>query len=466
MQQYYDEDTEIAVLGCILDESSFMAAAVEIWGEAEVFYMTANKKLWQQMLEMFKKNMPVDALSVGHYVKDKPNVYNLFGGIVGLYDYLERLDKLAGVPKNFDYHCEKLLELWAIRKFQQNVQNVAKYLKNGDVERAMKEYQNTLPNRPGTESIKIADAISQAIDEITQRYQAKKRGEEIETEKLPTGLKVLDRQSSGNREQIMVIGGEPGSGKTALIQQIVLERAKQGYSGIIFPTEMSSLDIANRFVGHMAKVPITDINNNEIDDVQAQRIAQIKTSNEYQKILGWIQDVSRPSIEEIKAVLRHKKMHEQLDFAVIDHLQACRFETRYQIKTDAIGNFLYEILGIAKELKIHFIITSQLSREGRKAIGSPKSWMFRDSSAIEDTATLAILLQKSGVIPTIEAYEGYENEKVENLEEWAEIISCYIVKDRHNSTPCVPMFFNKQLLRFSDVTLEADWNRWEHQVGI
>jgi replicative DNA helicase len=77
---------------------------------------------------------------------------------------------------------------------------------------------------------------------------------------LPTGLETLDELTGGlRRGELVVIGAQPGGGKTALACQIVAANAEAGNPIGLFSLEMSRRDLGRRFLPAVTPVSATKI---------------------------------------------------------------------------------------------------------------------------------------------------------------------------------------------------------------
>ena len=184
---------------------------------------------------------------------------------------------------------------------------------------------------------------------------------------ISTGLSFLDRQLLGGVRsgQLVVIGGRPGLGKTALMNQMILEAAKAHRPAFIGSLEMTPGELAGR--------GLKKINRNRFVELPVF----FAEANEFGKLAS---------------LLRLAKRRHGIQLAAIDYLQL--------IEGGAVGGDIRErqvaamsrgLKRLAMELQIPILLGSQLNRESEKQ-NRPSLANLRESGSIEQDADIVILL--------------------------------------------------------------------------
>ncbi|MFH0887200.1 MAG: DnaB-like helicase C-terminal domain-containing protein [bacterium] len=205
--------------------------------------------------------------------------------------------------------------------------------------------------------IKLDQAIK---DYLRKNEQWNNKKDEI----LPTGFAALDKLTGGiRRSELVVIGGRPAMGKTALAVNIALNAVKKGKTVLYFSLEVENSHLAQRFL-----VAESGIRGHKISAGMMNGNAQWQRFSASLKVLAeahlYIDDQEAISINEIKKQVRKMRERGELDLVIIDYVQL--------IKGAAAAKEMSKIIDVLFSLTYMYgvpvIVTSQLSRsiESRK----------------------------------------------------------------------------------------------------
>lgn len=188
---------------------------------------------------------------------------------------------------------------------------------------------------------------------------------------IRTGFPQLDKLLSGGfREgQLVVVGGRPGSGKSALMQQVAMINAGDGSPAFYISLEMGSAELAGRGVRAMGR----------------ERFARLPI---------WFAesgDLAKIVAESRLAVRRHG-----VKLICVDYLQLIENgpRSRNTVREQEVAAISRGLKLLAKEMGVVVLSGSQLSRAAA-AKDRPGLADLRESGAIEQDADIAILLKAS-----------------------------------------------------------------------
>ena len=162
----------------------------------------------------------------------------------------------------------------------------------------------------------IADLLPRYHDTLLKRLDGS-----ASASNLLTGIHALDDAMGGvNPQDLIVVAGRPGMGKTELALKIVEGVTTAGGGALIFSMEMAALQIAERALAGSQAMPVSRLRNPKQmhDDEWAGLTAAISrlASRDI-----WIVDATDLSIEQIRAIAEtHKRRYPQLATIVVDYL--------------------------------------------------------------------------------------------------------------------------------------------------
>lgn len=258
---------------------------------------------------------------------------------------------------------------------------------------------------------------------------------------IPTGLKDLDKKLSGLQEQqLIIIAGRPGMGKSALALQVAIHEALHGGSPVVFSMEMSAEEMMARSISMVGKINGERLRNADIKDEDWDRISSTIGRLNETKLL--IDDSSALSMEQLSARCRRIKRQQGLTLVVVDYLQLMTGEG--ENRNQQIESITRRLKGLAKELKVPVIALSQLSRKcEERGDKRPIPSDLRESGGIEQDADVIVFIYRDEVYDVDTQHKGI-----------AELI---VAKQRGGTTGTVASTFLGEYSTFAD----TEWKRPE-----
>lgn len=268
---------------------------------------------------------------------------------------------------------------------------------------------------------------------------------------LKTGLPDFDRALGGLApSDLIVLGGRPGMGKSALSTTIAYHVARDGVSVGVFSLEMSGEQIAHRLLAVPSGLAQDKISRGRTDD---QEWSQVETAaSEISNLPIHIDDTAGLAIGQVLARARRMKRRHNVGLIIIDHLSLIR--AKAENRTQEITRISASLKVLAKELNVPVLALSQLSRQvEQRDPPRPSLADLRESGSIEQDADIVAFLYREHYYldrkePRKKASESREaftsrladwNVMVEEVKNDAEVI---IAKNRHGRPRNVKLHFD------------------------
>lgn len=214
---------------------------------------------------------------------------------------------------------------------------------------------------------------------------------------LKTGWKKFDGLAQMEPEDLVVVEGRPGMGKTAFILSQALSLAKNNNKGIFFSLEMSEKQVINRIMSQMSRISLGYLKSTEgfgkLKDEAHGRLNLAST--ELAKLGDNLNIITGNfTVNKILEICKVEQEKNELDYIIIDYMQLLGSTvkgSRYEQVTD----ISISLKKLAKELGIVVIALAQLSREVEKRVDKhPLQSDLRDSGQIEQDASIIIGLYR------------------------------------------------------------------------
>ena len=384
-------EAEQALLGCVLLDSD---AQLEILNkiQKEDFYTESHKKIYDSMLNVYMKNIPVDFVTLTTQLEVDKNM-ELVGGV----DYISYLTNVVPSAANFGYYMQ-IVKANSIRRHlileAQNIINNTFETEDSDMamqvaekkifELSQKESASKLElvGKPGG----VLTNVLKQISELAEN-KGKMRG-------IPTGYKDFDAITNGlQKSDLILLAARPGVGKTSFAMNIAVNAAvNDGKKVAIFDLEMSKEQLMQRALSSLAKVNLGHVLKGDMDSEEWKRIWTAEKKLAQSSI--YVDDSSMVTPFEIISKCRKLKMTDGLDLIVIDYLQLMTMgKNTRDSRNQEVSDITRTLKIAAKELNVPIILLSQLSRaveirEDHRPVLSD----LRDSGSIEQDADIVLFL--------------------------------------------------------------------------
>lgn len=258
---------------------------------------------------------------------------------------------------------------------------------------------------------------------------------------LPYGIPALDRMTQGMHPgHLIIIGGRPAMGKSALAAQIIEDVADEAkVDGALFSMEMPGEDIALRSYARRARVDLARLSSGELDDGEWKRLASVGQAIRDCRL--HVEDAASLSHFDVAARAKRHKLKHGLTVLVVDHINLMSIPGFKGGRTNEVSEISRGLKALAMELQITVIALTQLNRSvEQRQDKRPVMSDLRESGSIEQDADVILFVYR----------DDYYNKNSERPGQ-AEII---VAKQRNGPTGKVHTMFHGKYMAFDSLAPE------------
>ena len=436
-QQAIPHDTQAEQ--CVLGGLMCYGDLIDEWNEltGEHFFTPANATILDTIKSIRAEAGQPDLISVTQHLSSQGKLENVGGA-----GALAEIYSMAG-PRDLSYYVNILREHVARRRMVEAgvrmaaagrdiAQNVSEV-----VAEAGESILSINLDGPSQGSVHVGSVVSDAAAEIEQAMASKgqPRG-------LSTGYRELDVLTGGLREgQLIVVGGRPGMGKSALLINMCDRMAAAGSPVLLFSLEMPAKSIANRIVMARARANSARVRLGAISASEAKTLG-----NHFFKLADqplYIDEARGANIMDIRGRARRDLRRHGIKAVFVDYaqlLEAKGYNTSYE-RVSAVSRGLK---AMALELGVPVIAAAQVGRKAdERSDTRPKMSDLKDSGSLEQDADIIILLHREGYYEAGSGADSTDNQDAEMI----------VAKHREGQTRSFPMVWSPSCTRFDHANI-------------
>lgn len=414
-----------------LDAIEIVLRSVKI----ETFYFKNHQELYRAIVEMYKKKIPIDIITLNSFLQDK-GMLEKIGGTKVLIELTNYIPNLLYLEEYISLINDKFLRRSLIKAGYKIINSA--YVTNLPLETMLNGLELeifNLTNEIKTQKIYTnAELLSNVFSELKQKSLNPSLAG------LISGFYELDSFTQGfQKSDLIIIAGRPSMGKTALALNIGLNVIKNSSLPVLFfSLEMSKEQLIYRLI-----TTETSISNMRLKTGNLYREDWLKLNGiikNFSSLPFFIDDTPDPTIQDIKMKIK-KVMFEQnqIGLVIIDYLQLMqnsKFKT--ENRSQELSQITRSLKNLAREFQVPIIALSQLSRNVENRTNKrPILSDLRESGSIEQDADVVLMLYR----------ESYYSSNSFNSNNNVQLI---IAKQRNGPTGTVNLQFDPKLMQFSD----------------
>jgi len=460
-------DAEQALLGAILVHNEAYERVVDVISAGH-FYDPLHQALFETAAKMLAAGTHVSAATLRTFFENAPPITD----DLTVPEYLNRLAFNAATVASARAYAETIRDLAIRRQIIAIGQDAAEAAFEADIDTPpsvlIEETEQALfalaeAGSDGRSEVTFAQSVDVALERMQEalKHGGRMRG-------LSTGLADLDDKLGGLvPARLYILAGRPGMGKTALATNIAWHVAKSGTHDdngecIPAPVDFFSLEMAHdelteRIVSGECGVSSSKLQRGTAAPHEVE--AAIRAGSRIRNVPLIIDDRGGVTLAQIAARARRRKRKHGTALIVIDYLQLIRGKGR-ENRVQEITEITTGLKALAKELHVPIIALSQLSRAVEQRENKrPQLSDLRDSGSIEQDADVVLFAYREEYYIRQREPDGADGAAYSKWQEEllaaqgkAEVI---IAKQRQGPTGSVPLAFQAELTRFSNLSRQG-----------
>jgi len=429
---------EEAILSAILIDNNILHEVVDIIGSQD-FYRTVHQKIFSAITDLFRKNEPVDLVTLAQQLKHNGQLDDVGGAT-----YLARIVDTVPMAVNARHYAKIVHDKACLRRLIEQCNTVVKHCFEDSepvediINFAEKAVFDISENKIRPAFNHIGLIIEQSIDILEER-----QGSKSLVTGVPTGFHRLDALTSGlQKSDLIILAARPSMGKTALALNMARNAALEWNVPVaIFSLEMSKEQLCLRLLCSEARIDSSRVRSgffSRDDWVKLTNAAGVLSEAPI-----FIDDSPDVTALSIRAKARRLKRDQNLGLVVIDYIQLMKSSASAERRDLEISEISRSLKALAKELDVPVLALSQLNRKlEERQDKRPQLSDLRESGALEQDADVVAFIYRD---------EVYNKEESNPNRGKAEIL---LSKQRNGPTGTAHLTFLSAYTRFENLAAE------------
>ena len=407
----HNGDAERAVLGSAILAASATLNVISSLNEDD-FYEGRHQIIFRAINTLFEQKSAVDILTVSEFLDNIKELENV-GGV----SYLQQCADSMVALSSLEFYINIVNDQSVLRKMLMTIRDIDRRYLDMEIENvndfiiaSENAFKDSISRRK-VSNFKTTKEVTQIVkNEIDTMVAQARSDDEKDLIGLTTGFPKLNELTQGFQpQQLIIIAGRPGLGKTAIALNFAYKAARYHDVPVgIFSLEMSSELLVRRLVAASACVDLKRIATGNLTNDERNKVAMAIKEVSETKI--FIDD--SPGLRLTDIIAKSKKLqaaNPDLGMIIIDYLGLIQIggnNNRGQdSRQEEVRKISLALKDLSRDLKVPVIVLSQLSRDVEKRDSKrPMLSDLRDSGSIEQDADIVMLLYR-------EDYYGKESQK-------------------------------------------------------
>ena len=249
---------------------------------------------------------------------------------------------------------------------------------------------------------------------------------------VPSGFPSLDKLLGGGfrRGDLAVLGGDVGSGKSALALAISLRVAQQRRSTLFYSAEMIVERVLERALAIEGRTRIDDLRQGTMDEATRAGVGAAAI-----RLRGELPVIERVPGGGVAAIAEETGAVRGVELIVIDGLEALLPGARASVEEESVA--VRALKQLALDAKVAVLLTTPLPNLARRDDRRPLLEDFGADGAVKERADVVLALFREGMYDSARGIEG--------------ATELLVRKNRNGGIGYADLYFYAQWMRFEDM---------------
>lgn len=321
----FNIEAEQSILGAILIEPTSILEANEVNFSSSDFFRKEHQVIYNSMKKLSLENCEIDTITLSNELKNI-NMLEKVGGIL----YLTSLATIVPTSSNISYYMKIVKDLSTKRVVYNMLRHTEQNIKSfntDDLVKFSEDLKTTI-----LDSVNVEDLF---IDASTIPMHLDNNGS------IFTGFSYLDSIVGGGLKfgSLSILTGEPSSGKSTLINQIIANALSIGYNSFLYSGELTYQMLMGWFTKTVANAEdLTKQKNSFGEYIQV-------TKEGWDAICNWVKDKffiyskdARADERNLSNVIEYLAVKKHVKLFVLDNLMTleCSGSDKYEKQINAV----------------------------------------------------------------------------------------------------------------------------------
>ena len=294
----YNFVAEKIVLSCLLINYEAIEITIKTV-RVETFYFINHQEIYKAILEMYRKKIPINVLSVNDFLKETGCLYKI-GGTKVLLELLNQIPNLVYLEEYIQLIQDKFLRRSLINLGYQAINSA--YITNIPLEKILNDFEK----KSFKLTTELIDDKRLTTAELfsTVFLELKQKALKPELPGLASGFYDLDSLTQGfQKADLIILAGRPSMGKTAFVLNIT-ENILKNYKlpVIFFSLEMSKEQLIYRLLSNETGISQTRL---KLGNLYKEDWHKLKNSiQDYSRLPFFIDDQAEITTQDIRAKIK------------------------------------------------------------------------------------------------------------------------------------------------------------------
>lgn len=381
----YSAESEKGILGAAMAQPEQVVDLMLDTLTADDFFQVSNREVFKIIAKLHKTGMAIDMLTVHAGVVERGLDESSMIGLLG------EMMSLFRTHLNVDSYMRTVKEKSKMRALQNACVEIVRDIKDhpGDVNEVLSRAESRICVIGESES-KGTALDAKACVRLFMEQQRRIEAGTMEV-RLKTGLMALDQSNGGlPHPGYVVIAGEPGMGKSALILNIMQYCAENGAGVGGFTAEMTIEQCVQRMAAGIAGMDSRLMN---APMGQEWRDRRDKAAAHIERLPLFLEPRSNLTPRDLRVQSRiwAKKGCKMI---WLDNAQLMVGSDNSEKRTDQLTEVSRTLQNIQKEHGITFILIAQVTKKALERGGGLQAFDLADCAAFQRDARVMIMIEK------------------------------------------------------------------------